>query len=56
MFQADYHSPCAQEQEGNLNDYQSVALTSVAMKCFERLAMAHISNIITETLDLLQFA
>ena len=32
-----------------------VALTSVAMKCFERLVMAHI-NIIPETLDPLQFA
>ena len=26
------------------------------MKCFERLVMAHISTIIPETLDLLQFA
>ena len=38
-----------------LNDYRSVALTSVAMKCFERLVMAHI-NTITETLDPFQFA
>ena len=30
--------------------------TSVAMKCFERLAMAHINTIIPETLDPLQFA
>jgi hypothetical protein len=29
---------------------------SVAMKCFERLVMAHISTIIPETLDPLQFA
>jgi hypothetical protein len=36
-----------------LNDYRPVALTSVAMKCFERLIMAHI---IPETLDPLQFA
>ena len=34
-----------------LNDYQPVALTSVAMKCFERLVMAHIKTIIPETLD-----
>jgi hypothetical protein len=33
-----------------------VALTSVAMKCFERLVMAHINIIIPETLDPLQFA
>ena len=29
---------------------------SVAMKCFERLVMAHINTIISETLDPLQFA
>ena len=39
-----------------LNDYRPVALTSVAMKCFERLAMAHINTIIPETLDPLQYA
>ena len=39
-----------------LNDYRSIALTSVAMKCFERLVMAHINTIIPETLDPLQFA
>ena len=38
-----------------LNDYRPVALTSVAMKCFERLIMAH-NTIIPETLDPLQFA
>ena len=39
-----------------LNDYRPVALTSVVMKCFERLVMAHINTIIPETLDPLQFA
>ena len=39
-----------------LNDYRPVALTSVAMKCFERLVMAHINTIIQETLDQFQFA
>ena len=39
-----------------LNDYRPVALTSVGMKCFERLVMAHINTIIPETLDPLQFA
>ena len=39
-----------------LNDYRPVALTSVAMKCFERLVMAHINTIIPETLDPLHFA
>uniref|UniRef100_A0A8C8FG98 non-specific serine/threonine protein kinase n=1 Tax=Oncorhynchus tshawytscha TaxID=74940 RepID=A0A8C8FG98_ONCTS len=57
MFQADHHCPCAQEQKGNLpRDYRPVALTSVDMKCFERLVMAHINTIIPETLDPLQFA
>ena len=39
-----------------LNDYRPVALTSVAMKCFERLVIAHINTIIPETLDPHQFA
>jgi hypothetical protein len=39
-----------------LNDYRPVALTSVAMKEFERLVMAHINTIIPETVDLLKFA
>ena len=39
-----------------LNDYRPVALTSEAMKCFERLAMAHINSIVPDTLDPLQFA
>ena len=38
-----------------LNDYRPVALTSVAMKCFKRLVMAH-NTIIPETLDPLKFA
>ena len=32
-----------------LNDYRPIALTSVAMKCFERLVMAHINTIIPKT-------
>ena len=36
-----------------LNDYRPVALMTVAIKCFQRLVMAHI---IPETLDPLQFA
>jgi hypothetical protein len=38
-----------------LNDYGPVGLTSVAMKCFERLVMAHINTIIPESLNPLQF-
>ena len=29
-----------------LNDYRPVALTSIAMKCLERLGMAHINTVI----------
>ena len=39
-----------------LNDYRPVALMSVAMKCFERLVMAHINSILLDTVDPLQFA
>ena len=35
---------------------QSAALTSVIMKCFERLVKDHITSILPATLDLLQFA
>ena len=38
-----------------LNDYRSVALTSVTTKCFERLVMAHINTIMPESVDPLQF-
>ena len=38
-----------------LNDYRPVPLTAIAMKCFERLVMAHINSILPETLDPLQF-
>ena len=37
-----------------LNDYRPIALTSLAMKCFERLDMDHMNTIILETLDPLQ--
>uniref|UniRef100_A0A4W5L6E0 Reverse transcriptase domain-containing protein n=1 Tax=Hucho hucho TaxID=62062 RepID=A0A4W5L6E0_9TELE len=39
-----------------LNDYRPVALTSVIMKCFERLVKDHITSILPDTLDPLQFA
>ena len=39
-----------------LNDYRPVALTSVIMKCFERLVKDHIISILPDTLDPLQFA
>ncbi|XP_064875935.1 LON peptidase N-terminal domain and RING finger protein 1-like isoform X1 [Oncorhynchus nerka] len=39
-----------------LNDYRPVALTSVIMKCFERLVKDHITSTLPDTLDPLQFA
>ena len=39
-----------------LNDYRLVALTSIVMKCFERLVMYYLKNVISHTLDPFQFA
>ena len=39
-----------------LNDYRPVALTSVIMKCIERLVKDHITSTLPDTLDPLQFA
>ena len=39
-----------------LNDYRPVALTSVIMKCFERLVKDHITSTLPDTLDPFQFA
>ena len=39
-----------------LNDYRPIALTSVIMKCFERLVKDHINSTLSNTLDPLQFA
>jgi hypothetical protein len=38
-----------------LNDYFPVALTSIIMKCFERLVKDHITSTLPDTLDPLQF-
>ncbi|KAK3570284.1 hypothetical protein QTP86_017203 [Hemibagrus guttatus] len=39
-----------------LNDYRSIALTPIAMKCFERIVMSHIKRNIPTTVDPFQFA
>jgi hypothetical protein len=39
-----------------LNDYCPVALTSVIMKCFERLVKDHITSTLPDNLDPFQFA
>ncbi|XP_072911359.1 uncharacterized protein [Hemitrygon akajei] len=38
-----------------LNDYRPIALTSIIMKCFERLEMRHIKTLLPPSLDPLQF-
>ncbi|KAK3553341.1 hypothetical protein QTP70_001344 [Hemibagrus guttatus] len=38
-----------------LNDYRSVALASIMMKCFERLVMRHIKTQLPPSLDPMQF-
>jgi hypothetical protein len=38
-----------------LNDYRSVPLTSVIVKCFERLFKDHITSTLPDTLEPLQF-
>ena len=51
------HCSCTQESKvTELNDYRPVALTSVIMKCFERLVKDHITSTLPVTLDPLQFA
>ncbi|KAK3538721.1 hypothetical protein QTP86_014319 [Hemibagrus guttatus] len=39
-----------------LNDYRPVALTPIILKCFERLVMRHIKNLLPPSLDPMQFA
>ena len=39
-----------------MNDYRPVALTSVIMKCFERLVLRYIKSILPKSLDPYQFA
>ena len=57
MFQADHYSPCVQEQQGNLSKLLLTHSTHIySHEVLERLVMAHISTIIPETLDPLQFA
>ncbi|KAI5608961.1 hypothetical protein C0J50_6530 [Silurus asotus] len=52
----DHHS-CAEEVFCLLpQDYRSVALTPIMMKCFERLVMRHIKTQLPPALDPMQFA
>ena len=39
-----------------LNDYHPIALTSIVMKCFERLVKSLITSSLPDSLDPLQFA
>lgn len=47
---------CTKKDTNNLLYYHPVAITSIIMKCLERLVMTHIKTIILPTLDPLQFA
>ena len=57
-LQAQTASPAAPSEHKvtELNDYRPIALTSVIMKCFERLVKNHITSTLPDTLDSLQFA
>ena len=54
FFKDVHYHPCAQERE--LNDYRAIALTSVIMKCFERLVKDRITFSLPDTFNTLQFA
>ena len=41
---------------GGLNDYRPVALTSIVMKCFERLVLQHLKSCLPDDFDPMQFA
>ena len=41
---------------GGLNDYRPVALTSIVMKCFERLVLQHLKSCLPRDFDPKQFA
>ncbi len=56
MLQTLHHHPRPKGVIPGLNDYRPVALTSVAMKSFERLVLAYLKDTTGPLLDLLQFA
>ena len=48
--------PVPKAKVTELNDYRLIVVTSVIMKCFERLVKDHIPSTLPVTLDPLQFA
>ncbi len=57
MLQTLLHHPIPRKSKITwLNDYRPVALTSVVMKSFEKLVLAHMKDINGPSLDPLQFA
>eukprot|EP00061_Rhincodon_typus_P004214 g22015.t1 len=44
LLQEDHHHPRTKENTMCLNDYRPIALTSIIMKCFKMLVMAHINS------------
>ncbi|KAI3356004.1 hypothetical protein L3Q82_017277 [Scortum barcoo] len=55
-FKCSTTIPIPKKPITGLNDYRPVALTSVVMKSFERLVLAHLKDITGPLLDPLQFA
>ena len=59
MFQEiNNHSSASAKEiyKKSMNDYRPVALTSVIMKCFERLVLHHLKSVLPRNLDPFQFA
>ncbi|XP_034047300.1 RNA polymerase I-specific transcription initiation factor RRN3 [Thalassophryne amazonica] len=48
-------TPSPKRTPSCLNDFRPVALTSIIMKCFERVILSHIHNSIPDTTDPLQY-
>ena len=56
-FQVLHNHHCAQKlRSTGVNDYRHVALTSVVMKSYKHLVLAHLKSITDSLLDPLQFA
>ncbi|KAK3530342.1 hypothetical protein QTP86_023960 [Hemibagrus guttatus] len=53
-----HHYPHRKKKKNidNLNDYRPIALTSIIMKCFERLVSQHIRDCLPPSFDHHQFA
>ena len=56
-FKSSYIVPVPKKPSPeSLNDYRPVALTSVIMKCFEKLILSYINSLLPSDFDPFQFA